>query len=404
MNRNRTGLFASVLSGSAVLLGCSSTPVVTYDTYNSDTVLGAKDLNSVPNTYELWTTQLEFVKDVSKPMTVSVGAAPVSSGATVFSIAGESHWYKSTDVKLATASDATLLSSVSVSTTDNRASYITTAGELVGTILTVAGVAAAPEPGTAVARNSPTCGSKAPLPSVNIAYAFDEVVNLFDALQKAEMDQKCGPSDKSVSFILGNFDDGVGDFALVTISSPPPSAVLINNVSLPVIKATAKNVFLYSACRRATVEYFGAGPITQKSVDGQAGDPKAPASQSPANSGADQSGGGRHQSGHGSVAHAPEPAATPPTPPSPAPPTPSVVHRKAQFLFADPRYVQAIQLPVKGTLTVKSECGMTAGTDSGTADSGSAVAKALADALQSATGKGSSGSGKSTGKTNAAGK
>lgn len=396
---------AAALTGSTALLGCSSIPVVAYDTYDSSKVIEAKDLNSVPNAYELWTTQLEFLKDVSKPMTVSVGAAPVSSGATVLSITGESHWYKSTDVNLATASDSNLLSSVSVSVTDNRASYITTAGELLGTILTVAGVAAAPEPTAetkAVPPVSPTCGEGTPVPPVDIGFAFDEVVNLFDALQKAEAKGTCALSDKkTVKFLVGNADDGVGNVAVVTISPPPPSAVPID-ASLSVIKSTAKNVFLYSACRQATVEYMGAGAITQKSAGGQTGDSKPPAPTPPANSPTD-SRGGRQPSSHGSVAHAPEPAATPAPPPSPAPPTPSVVHRKAQFLFADPRYVQAIPLPVKGTLTVKSECGMTAGTDSGTTDSGPAIAKALADALQSATGKGSSGSGKSTGKTNATG-
>jgi len=388
----------SGLTGSAALLGCSSTPVVTYDTYNPNKAIEAKDLNSVPNTYELWTTQLEFVKDVSKPMAVSVGAAPVSSGATTLSITGESHWYKSTDVKLATASDSNLLSSVSVSVTDNRASYITTAGELLGTVLAVAGVAAAPEPG-ANPPPPPTCGRGTLVPPVDIAYAFDEVVNLFDALKKAEANGTCGLSDKSVKFLVGNSDDGVGNVAVVTISPPSPSAVLINDSSLPVIKSTAKKVFLYSACRQATVEYMGAGPITQKSVDGQIGDSKPATPVKPGDSSPGHGDGSHTPAAHETPAHAPEPAVRS----TPANPSPSVVHRQAQFLFADPRYVQAIQLPVKGTLTVKSECGMTAGTDSGTADSGPAIAKALADALQSATGKGSSGNGKSTGKTNATG-
>lgn len=53
------------------------------------------------------------------------------------------------------------------------------------------------------------------------------------------------------------------------------------------------------------------------------------------------------------------------------------------FQIADPQYVQAAPLLVKGSLTVQSQCGVTAGTDSGTADQTAVVTKATVDAIQS---------------------
>jgi hypothetical protein len=329
--------------------GCSSLPVVTYNTFDPSTKVDPAKIDTVPNTYELWTTALEFAKDSGGLMNASVSAAPVNVGPTTLSIVGEAHWYKTTAVTLTTASDSNLLSSVSVNVTDNRASYITTAAELIGTVLAVAGVALAPDPGAEL-----PCGPLLPttLPTPDSVMAFDEVINVFDALKLTEQNSKC-PVDGSTRFAVGNTKDGVGTLAVVTVGKPPASAIDLTS-SLGTLMTSAKSVFLFPACRSASVEYMGTGAITTKTADGK-------------------------------------------------PDTSKALYRKVKFLFSDPRYVQAIPLPVQGTLTVKPQCGMTAGKDSGTPDATPAIVKALADAAQSISGKGSSGSAKSTGKTNGSG-
>ncbi|MFI4983155.1 MAG: hypothetical protein ACHQIO_22620, partial [Nevskiales bacterium] len=62
------------------------------------------------------------------------------------------------------------------------------------------------------------------------------------------------------------------------------------------------------------------------------------------------------------------------------------VTHTVHFRFSDPRYVQAIALPVKGALTVKPQCGMTLQSDAGDAGTAAEVAKAMADAVQSVAG------------------
>lgn len=368
-SRSRTAIFVSVGMSMSVA-GCSSIPEVKYAESTPNKVVNASDINNVTNTYDLWTTSLEFKKDSNAAMSLSIAAVPVSSNPTTLSITGQDHWYKTTTaITLATAPDSNLLASVNVIVTDNRATYISTAAELLATVLPL--VAAAPSPPA-----PPSCSTSASIPVVPVISSFDEVVNLFDLVQVVDQQFSCSSRGMPMSFVVSNNSDGVGDLAIVSIEPPPASAVEFKSHSAELLK-NAVNVFLYPACRQATVTYVGAGPVT------------AAASPSGNNNARDKA----TLSKDGN-ADAPQPPATP-----------TAVSKKVSFLFSDPRYVQAIPLPVKGTLTVKNQCGMSAGTDSGTVDSTAAIAKAIADGIQSIASKTSkTGSSAATPKTNATGK
>ncbi len=130
--------------------------------------------------------------------------------------------------------------------------------------------------------------------------------------------------------LLGFAADGAPAVAVLSLDAPPDSALRLNLDSAPEILAAAKNVFLFPACREATLQY--ASLVTEKDK---------PARQ---------------------------------------------VHHTLRFRFSDPRYVQAIPLPVKGSLTVKPQCGMSLASDAGDAGRAADIAKAMADAVQAVAG------------------
>lgn len=338
----------------AMCSGCSSLPSVTYSNPDANPKAPAKavDIDNVPPTYALWTTSLEFKKTADSAMTVAAAAVPVSKDPFVFAIVGDTFWYKTdTTISLSTQANSELLSSVAVTVTDNRATYISTAAEVLGVALKIGGIAA-------LDANTPTSKGchintvpSAPAP----AAAFDKVFNLLDALTALDgTTADCSMSDQRVAFMIEDVSDG-GALATVSIDKAPASAIPLTTDNIALLIKTAKKVFLYPACRTGTV-VFNYQPTTPKQEAGK-----------------------------------------------PAPATPAAIAQTANFLFSDPRYVQAIAMPSKGTLTVKSQCGMTAGADSGTPDATPGVTKALADALQSLAG-GSSSAKASPAKSNATNK
>jgi hypothetical protein len=353
-------LYATIGS-SALLDGCSSLPEVEYSEWTAPSAAQPTKIDDVPNTYELWTTSLEFKKDTDAPMSISVSTAPVSANPTTLTITGMAHWYKTTALTLSTAADSSLLTSVGVKVTDNRVSYITTAGEVLATVAPFALAAANwPDPDRQTSC-APAGGGVISVPDVADVKAFDEVFNLYDVVKPLDDRLQCSKQRQTMSFLLGNSADGVGELAVVTIEPPPVDAIEYAKDGATALKS-AKKVFLYPACRNATVKFVGTGPITQTTDEANKDHEKKA------------------------------------KPAKPAPPVP--VTKTVRFLFSDPRYLQAVPLPVQGSLTVKSECGVTSGTDSGTADSTAAVAKAIADSLQSVAGKLGKG-GSSTPKTSA---
>jgi hypothetical protein len=339
-----------VLVVATLLIGCTSAPVVKYASY-TDAAIAPKDIDGALNTYELWTTTLEFKKESGAGLSVTAQAAPVSSNPTVLSITGEAKWYKTTAVTLSTAPDSNLLTSVGVNVTDNRASYITTAGELIGTLVMVAGAASngPPDP----------CAAAAIPKEMDDKLAFDEVVNLLDVITTATL-KPCGLARQSFSFIVSDSDSTIGELAEIQLDAPPASAIEYGPNSAALLSAATK-VFLYPACRTGSITFRTTGPVVSSSPKTNNTKPETAAIAKPATQ------------PNNTSANSPDMFYT----------------RTVNFLFSDPRYVQAIPLPVKGSLTVKAQCGMTAGADTGTLDSTSPIAKALADALKSATGSNS---------------
>lgn len=331
---------------------CSSLPSVTYSQYTAAPT-AAKDINNVPPTYALWTTSLEFKKMADSAMTVTAQAVSVSKDPFVLSIVGDEFWYKTdTTITLTTQTNSELLASVAVSVTDNRATYISTAAEVLGVALKIGGIAALGAGGTPTAVGCHINTVPDPQPT---GAAFDKVFNLLDALTALDKSPgDCSLSNQRVAFMIEDSADG-GKLATVQLDPAPPSAIQLTVDNIALLTKNAKKVFLYPACRTGTV-VFNYQPPTPKAEAGK-----------------------------------------------PAPVAPPKVAQTANFLFSDPRFVQAIAMPSKGTLTVKSQCGMTAGSDSGTPDSTPAVTKALADALQSLAG-GSSSSKSTPAKSNATNK
>jgi hypothetical protein len=342
------GLLCGILVSS-----CSSLPSVTYAEYRTAPTKAA-DINTAAPAYQLWTTSLEFKKVAGGVVAVTAQAAPVSSNPFTFSIVGDSHWYgTSTSISLTTANDSELLSSVSVNVTDNRSTYIGIAAEVLGVVAKVGGIAL-------LDANSPPSAVGCHANSIPVAQspdtAFDEMFNILDAVTALDSETPdCSESNQTVAFVVSNVADGVGPIALIQLDPPPATAIPLTEANIALLAANAKNVFLYPACRIGTVKFNTQAPTPKQLAGG------------------------------------------------PMPAVPKPVGQSVHFLFSDPRFVQAIAMPVKGTLTVKSQCGMTEGADSGAADATPAVVKALADALQTLAGNSSSSSSSPT-KTNATGK
>jgi hypothetical protein len=322
--RLRTAIgLAALISVSAVLgiVGCSSTPVVDYGP-GRDSVVNPQDLNETRNQYALWTTALHFKKEPGGEMTVTASTAADPARTNVLMIAGEDHWYKTTALTLVTAADSDVLSAVNVTVTDHLASYITTATELA-----VTGLTAVRAPG---GLGPNPCFRSDTVPAVAADAAFDEELNVYSFLR--QLDRGCpGLSTEQVPARLLSFaEDGVPEVAVLTVDPPPASAMELDERNTQYVLAAAKNVFLFPACRNATVQYW--------SMLSKAGAP------------------------------------------------PKRVMHTMHFRFSDPRYVQSIALPVKGSLTVKPQCGMSLQSDAGDAGTSAEIAKAMADAVQSVAG------------------
>lgn len=304
------------------LAACSSAPVVDYSQADTGLVT-PHSLNETRGQYALWTTALHFKKDAGGEMTVSAATAADPAHTNVLMIAGEDHWYKTTAVTLVTASDSDVLSTVNVTVTDHLASYITTAAEL-----TVTGL-------TALRSSGPNpCSRPDQVPAVAADAAFDEELNVYTFLR--QLDQGCPglSSDEVPLRLVGFAEDGVPAVAVLSVEPPPSSALELNHGDAAAVLGAAKNVFLFPACRNAMLLY--------RSAVSKPG---------------------------GKVGAAPQ-----------------LVTHTVHFRFSDPRYVQAIALPVKGALTVKPQCGMTLQSDAGDAGTAAEVAKAMADAVQSVAG------------------
>ncbi|MDB5976467.1 MAG: hypothetical protein JWR07_3227 [Nevskia sp.] len=323
IERAMSGAFGSLMAlGCAaavlVLAACSSAPVVEYRQADKS-VTTPRGLNETRGQYALWTTALHFKKDPGGEMTVSAATAADPARTNVLMIAGEDHWYKTTALNLITASDSDVLSTVNVTVTDHLASYITTAAELTVTGLIAVG-SSGPNP----------CSRPDKVPAVAADAAFDEDLNVFMFLR--QLDQGCpGMSSDTVPARLVSFaGDDVPAVAVLSVEPPPSSALELDSRRAAEVLGAAKNVFLFPACRNATIQY-------QSTLS--------------------------------------KPGAAP-----------RLVMHTVHFRFSDPRYVQAIALPVKGALTVKPQCGMTLQSDAGDAGTAAEVAKAMADAVQSVAG------------------
>ena len=310
---------AAVSCGGAVLgvAGCSSTPVVDYRQSEGE-IATAQRLNETQSQYALWTTALHFRKEPGGEMTVSAATAEDPARTHVLVIAGQDHWYKTTAVSLVTASDSDVLSTVNVAVTDHLASTITTATELATTLIPLA-----------VGSGPSDCFRPDPVPAVAADAAFDEELNVFSFLRRLDGSQGCTElSSGSVPARQVKFaEDGVPAVAVLSVDAPPSSALRLDDRNAEAGFAAAKNVFLFPACRNATVQY--------RSTLSKPGE------------------------------------------------KPQLVVHTMHFRFSDPRYVQSIALPVKGSLTVKPQCGMTLQSDAGDAGTSAEIAKAMADAVQS---------------------
>jgi hypothetical protein len=343
------------------LAGCSSVPDVKYASAPTASLVTAKTINQVPNRYDFWTTSVELKKEAKGAMQAAFATAPVDEAKSQVSvtITGVHHWYKDSSIWLTTASDTNLLTSVSTKVTDNRATYIAAAGEILATVATVAVAAADHFPSAANDRCDPTAIT-IPDPADPNA-AFDYFFNLYDVLPPN--DAQCRKEGKPTVFDLRTRSTGGSDLARVSIDPPPPDALELA-AQKELLLENATHVFLAPACRSGTLEF-----------DSKTAPPTS-----------------THSDHHASEAHQTERSRPETSSTAVAP----LVRHTVHFLFSDPRYVQATQLPVQGTLTVKSQCGVSAGADSGTADTTPAIAKAIADALQgiatAATGSGSSSS------------
>ena len=343
------------------LAGCSSVPDVKYAAAPATSRVTAKTINQVPNRYDFWTTSVELKKDAKGVMQASFATAPVDERDSQVSvtITGVHHWYKDSSIWLTTAPDTNLLTSVSTKVTDNRAAYIAAAGEILATVATVAVAAADYLPQAAGNRCDSTAVS-IPDPADPDA-TFDYFFNLYDVLPPN--DAQCRKERKPTVFGLRTGRTAGADLARVSIDPPPPDALELATQK-DLILENATHVFLAPACRSGTLEF-----------DSKTAPPAS-----------------KHSDRRASEAH-PTERSRPEAPSIDVTPT---VRHTVHFLFSDPRYVQATQLPVQGTLTVKSQCGVSAGADSGTADATPAIAKAIADALQgiatAATGSSSSSS------------
>jgi len=326
----RAGLgLAALISVGAVfgVAGCSSTPVVDYS-QGRDNVVGPKDLNETRSQYALWTTALHFKKDASGEMTVTAATAADPARTNLLMIAGQDHWYKTTALTLVTAADSDVLSTVNVTVTDHLASYITTASELA-----VTGLTAVRAPG---GLGPNPCSQSDKVPVVAADAAFDEELNVYSFLR--QLDRGCpGLSTEQVPpRLLGFAEDGVPAVAVLTVDPPPASAMRLDGHNAQYVLAAVKNVFLFPACRNATVQYWST--LSKAGVVSKTGTP------------------------------------------------PKLVMHTLHFRFSDPRYVQSIALPVKGSLTVKPQCGMSLQSDAGDATTSAEIAKAMADAVQSVAG------------------
>jgi hypothetical protein len=326
--RASAGLVISLAAmGLSILLGlggCSGAPVVDYAP-GKTAVNTPSDLNDVHRQYALWTTALHFKKDAGGEMTVTAATADDPARTNVLRIAGQDHWYKTTALDLVTASDSEVPTTVNVTVTDHLATYIGIASELAVTGLTA--VRSPPPP-----HRNPRCDEADTVPAVPADAAFDENLNVFEFLRRLDASGGCpGLSEKQVpARQLGFAADGAPAVAVLSLDAPPDSALRLDQDSAPEILAAAKNVFLFPACRGATLQYLSTVTATGK-----------PTRQ---------------------------------------------VHHTLRFRFSDPRYVQAIPLPVKGSLTVKPQCGMSLASDSGNATTAADIAKAMADAVQSVAG------------------
>lgn len=313
----------AAVSGGLVLgvAGCSGTPVVDYNEGHG-AIATPRSLNETQGQYALWTTALHFKKEPGGEMTVTAATAEDPARTHVLVIAGQDHWYKTTAVNLVTASDSEVLSTVNVTVTDHLANTITTASELAGTLIPLA-----------VGSSPSDCFRADPVPAIAPDAAFDEELNVFSFLRRLDGSQGCEElSSGSVPARQVKFaEDGVPAVAVLSVDAPPSSALRLDDRNAKEVFATAKNVFLFPACRNATVQYRS----TLSKPGAKPGD------------------------------------------------KPQLVVHTMHFRFSDPRYVQAIALPVKGSLSVKPQCGMTLVSDAGDAGTSAAIAKAMADAVQS---------------------
>ena len=312
----------AAVSGGLVLgvAGCSSTPVVDY-AEGHGAIATPRSLNETQGQYALWTTALHFKKEPGGEMTVIAATAEDPARTHVLVIAGQDHWYKTTAVNLVTAPDSDVLTTVNVTVTDHLASTITTVSELAGTLIPLA-----------VGSSPSDCFRPDPVPAVAADAAFDEELNVFSFLRRLDGSQGCEElSSGSVPARQVKFaEDGVSAVAVLSVDAPPSSALRLDDRNAKEVFAAAKNVFLFPACRNATLQY--------RSTLSKPGA------------------------------------------------KPQLVVHTMHFRFSDPRYVQSIALPVKGSLSVKPQCGMTLVSDAGDAGTSAEIAKAMADAVQSVAG------------------
>jgi hypothetical protein len=320
----RTG---SALAAAWVLASCSGAPVVDYGS-GRRALDGPRDLNDTQRQYALWTTALHFRKDPGGEMTVTAAAAPDPEQTNLLRVAGQDHWYKTTALDLVTASDSDLPTTVNVAVTDHLSTYIGVAAELAVTGLTAVRAPTAAPPDLAHRR----CLEGDPVPVVAADAAFDEELNVYEFLRRLDGGAGCGALSEGwlPPWTIGFAGAGVPAVAVLTLEPPPPTALRLDGDDAQAVFAAAKNVFLFPACREARLQYVSTVVVAGK--------------------------------------------------------PPRLVQHTLHFRFSDPRYVQSIPLPVKGSLTVKPQCGMSLASDAGDPGTAAAVAKAMADAVQAVAG------------------
>jgi len=286
-------------AASIILLGCA-VPTVKYTRFdNSHT---RKSPDDVADTYVLSKTMLHFV--AAEDQTLKLTAIPSESRDVILGITPISKFGVTTSVTLTKAKDSDLVAAVSSSVEDKRSEYVKSVGSLLGSIVTL---------GAASSKGESNVESACEVGSCLIRSGNEIIVDTYELIKQ---NSTAGTDSRQASnYILKEAVGGVIiKLGSISVGAVPPDALLLDD---DVIEK-ASHVFLYSACRPASIDV----------VDS-----------------------------NNKAAH-------------------------LSFRLADPRYVEMVAFPTKGKLTAQDSCGVSVTSETPSTESNVDVAKSVVDQLK----------------------